>query len=61
MVRRLAVENFANRAHTLIFQRVAHTLQDGKRRARVKLAQLAGDIDRWENLTRSTDYVEAAA
>src|SRR6516225_9645717 len=35
MVRRLAVEDFANRAHTLIFQRVARTLQDGKRRPRI--------------------------
>src|SRR5262249_6392557 len=35
MVGRLAVENFANRAHPLIFQRVAPTLQDGMRRARI--------------------------
>src|SRR5262249_31325665 len=35
MVRRLAVKNFANRAHPPIFQRVAHTLQDGKRPARI--------------------------
>lgn len=34
---------------------------DALRRARIKLAQLAGDIDRWERLTRSTDYVAATA
>jgi len=34
---------------------------DALQRARIKLAQMAGDIDRWEGLTRSIDYVEATA
>ena len=34
---------------------------DALQRARIKLAQMAGNIDRWESLTRSTDYAEAIA
>lgn len=34
---------------------------DALQRARTKLAQLAGDIDRWEGLTRSTDFASEIA